>query len=400
MFFASFFHVIHVLVAVAEWACVWWLVAVIGSVPVPPWAHFVGPVVFFLLNRRLVALQCGEGGLRASLLRIYTAAAFISLFCFSFMIAAAVLWAAVRLAVGIVTAEVLALVSGANTGAAVDSTFRWFTSLGMGGIAMLLTYGYVFGQRRLRVSRTSLALPGAPPNDSALRIVHVTDLHVGRNLRPDELGRFVDTVNALAPDLVCVTGDIADSPLAKLDAFFPILGGFRARHGVYTVLGNHDHYTGRHRVLAELARWTDFHVLCDGAETIEINGRRLHIIGLDDRGRDWARGLTVDPKLADLLASAPSQTPILLLSHRPDTFVQAAEAGVVLTLAGHTHGGQLALPWFGGRYRNLAEMMTPFTRGLYERHGCHLYVNCGLGVTGQRARVFTPREIAVIELAW
>jgi len=77
---------------------------------------------------------------------------------------------------------------------------------------------------------------------------------------------------------------------------------------------------------------------------------------------------------------------------------QAAAAGVALTLSGHTHGGQLAVPWFGGRRRNLAEFITPFHRGLYERGASYLYVNSGLGVTGQRIRLFTPREIGVFEL--
>jgi hypothetical protein len=110
--------------------------------------------------------------------------------------------------------------------------------------------------------------------------------------------------------------------------------------------------------------------------------------------------LTFAPRLAELLASAPEKAPILLLSQRPDAFAQAAVAGVALTLAGHTHGGQLAIPWPGRRHRNPTEIMTPFTRGLYKHDGSNLYVNWGLSVTGQRVRLFTPREIAVIELRW
>jgi len=70
---------------------------------------------------------------------------------------------------------------------------------------------------------------------------------------------------------------------------------------------------------------------------------------------------------------------------------------VALMLSGHTHGGQIAMPWFNGRLRNLAEFITPYDRGLFERQGSFLYVNCGLGVTGQRIRLFTPREITLIE---
>ena len=90
--------------------------------------------------------------------------------------------------------------------------------------------------------------------------------------------------------------------------------------------------------------------------------------------------------------------PVLLLVHRPDLFDQAAASSVPLTLSGHTHGGQIAIPWFGGRRRNLAEFITPFHRGLYRAGDSALYVNSGLGVTGQRIRLCTPREISVFEL--
>ena len=132
--------------------------------------------------------------------------------------------------------------------------------------------------------------------------------------------------------------------------------------------------------------------------TLDLDGTPLHVIGLDDRGRDWARGVVSDTCLAELLAAAPADATVLLLSHRPDIFRQAAGL-VPLTLSGHTHGGQLAIPWFGRRRRNLAEFITSFDRGLYNAEGSYLYVNCGLGVTGLRIRLFTPREISVYELA-
>jgi uncharacterized protein len=206
-------------------------------------------------------------------------------------------------------------------------------------------------------------------------------------------------VNRLEPDLICVTGDIADSSSVDCDRFFPILAGLRAKHGVCAILGNHDHMAGADRVAAALRRWTEFRVLRDEAVTLSLADAALHVIGLDDRGRDWARGRRSDGRLAALLAAAPAGTPLLLLSHRPDPFLQAAEAGVGLMLSGHTHGGQLAFPWFGGRRRNLAEFITNFDRGLYQLNGSSLYVNSGLGVAGQPIRLFSPREITVIELA-
>jgi hypothetical protein len=99
------------------------------------------------------------------------------------------------------------------------------------------------------------------------------------------------------------------------------------------------------------------------------------------------------------VATVRRGTPLLVLSHRPDCFLQAAELGAFLMLSGHTHGGQLALPALPGRrVRNLAEFVTAFDRGLYRHAGAVLYVNRGLGFTAQRVRLFTPREIAVLEL--
>jgi predicted MPP superfamily phosphohydrolase len=265
-------------------------------------------------------------------------------------------------------------------------------------IGLTMGYGYVFGHRELSVNVIRLPLSNLWPPGASLRIAQISDIHVGQNLGRRQLSTYVERVNAENPDLICITGDIVDSPHADVEALFPILGGLEARYGVVAILGNHDHYAGADRVVDQLRRWTDFHVLRDQALTVEMGEARLHVIGLDDRGRDWARGVCADTRLAELIADAPPDIPLLLLAHRPDLFDQAADAGIALTLSGHTHGGQLALPWFGGRRRNLAEFVTHYDRGFYQRGSSSLYVNCGLGVTAQRIRLFTPREITMIEM--
>jgi len=97
--------------------------------------------------------------------------------------------------------------------------------------------------------------------------------------------------------------------------------------------------------------------------------------------------------LARVAAARPVDGPSLLLVHRPEVFEQAARLGFPLVLAGHTHGGQLALPTPGGRY-NLARLVTPLTRGLYRSGASVLYVNRGLGFGGPPLRINCPREIA------
>src|SRR5207249_1899736 len=144
-------------------------------------------------------------------------------------------------------------------------------------------------------------------------------------------------------------------------AAFATLAGLRARHGVLVTLGNHDFYAGAETVTEALRRLTPFTVLRDGAVHLDVDGARLTVVGIDDLGRDWARGVLEHPALPSLAAAVPAGNLLIVLSHRPDCFAQAARLGAALMLSGHTHGGQLALPaWLGRRARNLAQFISRF----------------------------------------
>ena len=392
-FFRWFFTALLLGVSAAQWTVVAWTLAVAAGVTLSWPLHLVAIGGVYIVNRRLTATRRPRRS--SAPFRAYTATAFISLFCAFFLGLAWIAFATVDGVLGVLSAQAFGAAGQMAVQAGVGDAFRWTASFGMAGIALLMGYGYLAGQHEVRVQRQPVPVRGLR---RILKVTQISDIHIGQNLTMEQLERFVAMVNETDADLVCITGDIADSPHADLDTFLPILARLQARQGVCAILGNHDHGTGAERVVAALERWTDFRVLRDAAVTIDCDGTPLHVIGLDDRGRDWARGVLSDARLADLLEAAPAEVPVLLLAHRPDIFEQAAEAGVPLTLSGHTHGGQLAVPWFGGRRRNLAEFVTAFDRGLYRRGDAHLYVNCGLGVTGQRIRLFTPREITVAEL--
>jgi predicted MPP superfamily phosphohydrolase len=398
-YFRKFFSLLMVLVSIAEWACVAWVLAFGFGFASAPWAHLLGVVGIYTLNGFIVRLRSARLRRGPGLaLRVYTAAAFTSLFCFAFMLASGIVWVGMRTVVGTLSAQALTQAGQTAIGDGLDGTFQWLVSLGMLSIGLTMGYGYVFGHRELSVNVIRLPLTNGWPRGIPFRIAQISDIHVGQNLGRRQLSAYVERVNAANPDLICITGDITDSPHADVEALFPVLGRLKARYGVVAILGNHDHYAGADRVVEQLRRWTAFRVLRDEAVTVEAGEARLHVIGLDDRGRDWARGVRSDARLTELIADAPPAIPVLLLAHRPDLFDQAAAAGVVLTLSGHTHGGQLALPWFGGQRRNLAQFVTRYDRGLYRRGSSSLYVNCGLGVTAQRIRLFTPREISIFDI--
>ena len=172
----------------------------------------------------------------------------------------------------------------------------------------------------------------------------------------------------------------------------PELARLTARHGVFAVLGNHDRRAGADRVAAALARWSGWRLLRDEVATIEVAGARLHLVGLEER----PEGRAADA-LPDLVARVPGGEPFVVLAHRPSVLPVAAAVGVPLVLAGHTHGGQLAVP--GVPRLNVARLLRlGFEAGCYARDGTLLYVNRGLGTSGQRLRIGVPREISVLTL--
>lgn len=405
-FFGYFFHFLLAFLSLSQWGCVlWgWIVLVNPTVPLTPLWHISSLLVLYTVNLFLVTSLRQISSLSTTLqlsLRVYFAWGFTSMFGFLFLLLSGGAWGSLWLVcqtVGVAIAGVESEI--AATGAFLWRSFRWVTIAGMSLIVSTFFYGYTLGQKRMSITRFTLPLHNLPPELDGLTLAHISDLHIGPNLEEAALCNYVDQVNALKPDLILITGDIFDSRHSDIPKYSPILGKLRARYGVFAVLGNHDCYAGATAVEEGLRRYTGITLLRDQHVAAAIKGHLLHLLGVDDLGHDWARGLESHPILSQLLTTVPSGQPTILLSHRPDLFVQAARAGIGLTLSGHTHGGQLALPRFWGkRNLNLACLITAFSRGLYEQKGVFLYVNRGLGVTGQRIRLFTPREIALITLS-
>lgn len=396
-FFHHFFSLLLLAVSTAQAGVVWWIAQCwrpLGSV----WL-ILGSLATFSFNRWWIRRR--PSWQRAAvdrLPRLYHAAVFTCLFCGIWLLANHSFWTLVALAHRLLTGEARGLNGLGSTSHLWEAVARTTGWSGLAAISALFAWGYSFGQRSLRVTREAVHLNKRHVGFPGLRILQLSDIHVGTNLTPAQLAGFVDRANELEPDLICITGDIADNAGSDLDAYFPILGRLKARWGVVAILGNHDHYAGADRVTAALLRHTSFHVLRDAVLPLDIAGTCLWVIGLDDRGRDWARGFPEVPQLEALVRPLPPDDPKLLLAHRPDLFPHAARLGIDLVLSGHTHGGQLALPRFGRKPLSLARFITVFDRGRFTHEGSTLYVNCGLGVTGQRIRLFTPREITLIEL--
>jgi len=386
IFFRHFFDVLAVGGALAEWGLAWWLLDLH-----PPLAmHVLVPGSLALANRlaaRRFKHERATGFLTGRTGYVALALAFGAIVNAGVVAVLATAWITIWL-LGALSAEA-GMVARLGPEPIFGTAFRWLGATAVGLASGVVAHGYLRGYRRLVVTPIEVPLPGL---SAPIRLVHVSDLHLGPTADRTALREALDRVVALDADLVCVTGDIIDSPATDLDAWVPELARVTARHGVFAILGNHDRRVGGDRVAAALARWTDWRLLRDEIAIVDVSGARLHLIGLEDRLEE-----TVSEALSGLIAGVPAGEPAVVLVHRPDAFAAVAATGAPLVLAGHTHGGQLAVP--GMRQLNLAWLLRmSFHAGSFVRDGSLLHVNRGLGASGQCVRVAAPREISVVTL--
>lgn len=299
-------------------------------------------------------------------------------------------------------AAVLLVLSGLLAFAGVDpghglALFRAASVCAAAAIVATLTWAASAGRAVPELSEQRLVVPALPTALDGLRIVHLSDLHIGNGLHGAALAALVERVVALSPDLVAITGDLFDYDPDAVPDGARQLGRLSAGLGVFAVLGNHDRYVGCEWVARCLAEHAPGLRLLRG-EWLALAGVPLTLAGFDDPGRDWSLAGEDLPVLAAIARSLPREGLALLLAHRPEVFAQAARAGFRIVLAGHYHGGQIALPGAAERW-NAARLFTATPGGAYRLGDAHLYVSRGIGFAGPRVRVGSRPELAVLTLA-
>lgn len=246
----------------------------------------------------------------------------------------------------------------------------------------------------LRLREPEVASRWWPRGRPAARIGVLSDLHAAWPLMTvARIGRIADRLLAARPDLVLLAGDFVSTHtrLARAIPVEPVAGALRRlARAVPTlaVLGNHDWYYGGERVARALEA-NGVRVLRNQAERVELAAGGLWVAGLDDAwtGRDDA---------ARALGGVDRTAPLVVLSHVPDPFA-ALPPEAALTVAGHTHGGQVCLPGWGP-LRTGSRLPRRQAHGLSEAHGRHLYVSGGVGTTALPIRFARPPEIALLTL--
>ena len=237
-----------------------------------------------------------------------------------------------------------------------------------------------------------------------MRIAQISDIHYLEWTESFFLREVVDHVNALKPDVVVMTGDfVTYGPirwpsqdahkrfaLRHMPECASILSGIRCPLR-YATLGNHDMMVGGKYVYGDLVD-QGLPVLRNSAVAIERNGHRLWLVGL---GSACARD--ADPDRAFPGSAKHDKDAMIVLAHEPDILPKIAKYGAGLMLAGHTHGGQLCIPFLGPAY--LPEYGKKYVRGWFLNGLTQLYVNRGIGAIGIPARLNCPPEITLLTLA-
>ena len=233
-------------------------------------------------------------------------------------------------------------------------------------VAAALSWGY-FEAGWVRLRRIEVAIPGLGSDLTGLRIVHLSDFHLGVPSRGERAVRkAVEWAASLEPDLVLVTGDLVSTPRGE-----PLLRGLLRRlPRCYAILGNHDLAISRDPFSkpVELRELGPATLLLDEGRMVELRGARVWIAGLDPRSRGKEPDLTAE---ADLR---------ILLSHFPSVADRLPDGAFELVLAGHMHDGQICLPYPGGKVR-LAHLWARYTHGLYRFGKTVMHVSAGLGTT-------------------
>ena len=243
--------------------------------------------------------------------------------------------------------------------------------------------------RKQEIITSKLAL------NEPLKIVQFSDVHLGKDYTLTDFKRLIDKINALEPDLIIFTGDLIDNnkSFSEEEGTTALLKELRATYGKFAVYGNHDHGGNGTKRYARMMTHSDFVLLKDSSELITLaNDQKLAIIGTDDI-------VLGHPDLEKAFQEISASTFNLFISHAPDVVDKVKHQPIDLQLSGHSHGGQVRLPFVGAPF-------TPpygqkYVKGLYqieESNGMYLYVNSGIGTSQLPYRFMNLPEITLLLL--
>ena len=270
---------------------------------------------------------------------------------------------------------------------------RAFLQAAGAGLCITPIVGTAFGivtRNQFRVSEVKIPIPNLPKDLEDLRIVQLTDIHLSPFLSEREFARAVDMANEIRPHLALVTGDLITRRGDPLDACLRQLARLRAEAGVLGCLGNHEVYARVENYVTAEARRIGIELLRQQAKVLQFGGARINFAGVDYQKMHASYLAGAERMIVPGVLN-------VLLSHNPDVFPVAAAQGYDLTIAGHTHGGQVDVELLH-QHLNVALYFTRYVRGLYQEGKSSVYVSTGIGTIGAPVRLGAPPEVSLIRL--
>lgn len=257
--------------------------------------------------------------------------------------------------------------------------------------AAVMGYGTFVQRTDFRVREVDVPLPGLSAGLDGLRVLQLSDIHLGAFLSERELARVIDAANGLHPHLAAITGDLISSHGDPLDACLRQLARLRCDAGVWGCMGNHERYSQAENQATAAGARLGIAFLRHQHRVLRFGSAALNLAGVD------YQSIFDRPYLIGAEELLVPEAANILLSHNPDVLPVAAAQGYHLMLAGHTHGGQVTVEILD-RSINPARFLTPYVYGLYREAAGLGYVTRGIGTIGIPARIGAPPEIALLRL--
>jgi hypothetical protein len=270
-------------------------------------------------------------------------------------------------------------------------------------------WGIAKGRFNFRIEKLTLKFPNFPKSFDGIKIIQISDIHIGGfKGYQSQVEEAIDMINTQQPDFIFFTGDLVNNFYEELDGWMPTLSRMKAKHGKYSILGNHDYGNYYHwasesekaenfRKIEGAHAKLGFQLLNNQSVTLTHNDEKIAIIGVEN----W--GHKPFPQYADYNKASKDVRDIpfkILLSHDPTHWDAKIlnKTDVDLTLSGHTHGMQFGIRIAGTEVWSPAKYQYKRWAGLYQEGKQFLYVNRGFGYIGYPGRVGMPPEITVLEL--
>jgi uncharacterized protein len=266
------------------------------------------------------------------------------------------------------------------------------TNLALGAPFAAVAYGTFVERTNFRVKEVDMPIANLPAGLDGLRIVQLSDIHMGAFLNERDLSKVVDAAGEHRAHLAVITGDLITMRGDPLDACIRQLARVKADAGVFGCMGNHERYALAENYCEAAAARVGIRFLRKDSQILSFGGSALNLAGVDHQSHHGGRQYLVG---AEALKSADAFN--LLLSHNPDVLPVAADQGWDFMLSGHTHGGQINVEILDQSITP-ARFLTPYIYGTYRAQHTAAYVTRGIGSIGLPTRIGAPPEITVIRL--